>query len=208
MKIGIIGDSWVYKETLDKYIVSELSDIGIDAEVVSVGRMGAKSSRVSKDLVSPENNEYSSRHILMDNDIDFIIVIAGVNDTIGHVGKRYYARHMLNIVTEINNHNKLPLILEVPAFGIREKEESAKSRLKHAVYRWLFDFGKQDIIADYRDALSEKLLESKQRYEIMHFPEELNYYNHQTLYAEPLHLHRASYAILGSRIARHIAHSN
>lgn len=200
VKIGIIGDSWVASEKLDTQIKSQLTKQGVDADVISSGHPGANSKKILNNLIS-EQGDFSSNYILLDEDVKYIVIIAGVNDTAGHMGKDFYSHHVSEITRIINESGKIPIILEVPEYGI-EEPEAFKSALKHNIYKYLFDNGNADVIESYRDQLSEKLKSSNLTYKIIPFPPVIeDYHQSLELYQDPHHLNESGNEILAEYIA-------
>lgn len=206
IKIGIIGDSWVSGKKLDQSISDELKSSGINAEIISFGHPGAKSKQIYEDLISDSTAPYSSNSLLLDNDIQYIVVIAGVNDSACHIGKDFYTCYMTNIVSEINSHAKFPVIVELPEFGIKDQKEGFLSASKHFIFKELFDNGKTDVIADYRNALKAELNKCQLNYTIIPFePVISDYSSNIDLYANPSHLSKEGCYKLGSYIGQSIA---
>lgn len=201
INIGLIGDSWVADQKLDKYIEAELESKAIHVKVISYGHPGAKSNQIYTNLMNKDSAFYSGS-LLTYKHMKYIIVIAGVNDTSGHIGSDYYTHHMKEIVKAMNAYGKTPIILEVPEYGI-EEPRPFKSTLKHNLYKLLFDNNKTDVINDYRDALKSSLNDSQFDYEIIPFdPVVDNYYKSIHLYKDPLHLNDKGNEVLGTYIGK------
>ena len=203
-KIGLVGDSWVSDNKLDYQIEETLNSLNVQVDIISSGHPGAKSKSILKNLISDETNENSSNHILTDNDIQYVIVIAGVNDTAGHIGSDFYSNHMIEIVKLLNINGKIPLILEAPNYGISEKEKF-KSSLKHNFYKVLFDDNKTDVIDEYREELIDVLYGTELNYEIVKFPSNIKYYEQDVnLYKDQFHLNKDGNLILGEYLGNQI----
>lgn len=188
-KVGLIGDSWVDNQKLDKYI-KESSGF----EVVSYGFSGAKSRSIYRQLISG-----SANNLLTDESIGQIIIIAGVNDSSGHIGSDFYVHHIINIVSVINQYSKTPIILELPEYGIESPFKSLTSRAKATLFRFLFDKGEIDVIPQYRSALKSALDESGMHYRLIPFPID-DYSQNVDLYKNPWHLSDEGNKILGEYI--------
>lgn len=198
MKIAVIGDSWVAGEKLDASIEDSLLKNGIVADVLSYGHPGAKSRQIYRDLIVNEN-------ILSDDGVYYVVIVAGVNDTAGHIGRDFYAHHMMNIVYELNNHGKIPVILELPEFDVAALPD-IPSTVKAFAYRLLFDGGKTDNIQDYRDAFNAKITDSTAEYIHIPFSPVVSDYSQSTsLYSNAWHLTEEGYALLGNHIGKNIA---
>lgn len=205
IKIGVIGDSWVAGKKLDLSISNELKSSGINAEVVSIGHSGAKSREIFRDLLSSSSNLYSSNSLLLDDNIYFLVVVAGVNDAAGHIGKDFYTHHIKNIVSVANSYSKFPIVVELPEFDIEKSADSYPSMAKHYLYQVLFDGGKTDIISDYRNSLKTSLDATKLNYKLIPFdPIVKNYSDSINLYANPWHLNEEGYKLLGTYIGKSI----
>src|SRR5699024_3242107 len=100
--------------------------------------------------------DFNSKNIVEDEEVDAILVVSGVNDTAGHIGSEYYTQSLKNIISHINSKGKHVYILEVPEYGIKEKEPIL-STIKHNVYKIINDSGKADVIEDYRFRLRTTL---------------------------------------------------
>lgn len=202
-KIGVIGDSWVAGNNLDDFIQESFKDKNI--EIISSGHSGAKSKQILQNLLSTDTSDVNSAHsILVDKNIKYIVVIAGVNDSIGHIGSDFYTHHMSEIIKTINSHNKIPLIVEVPEFGI-EEPEPFKSHLKHYLYKMMFDRNKTDVIKPYRESLIKKLATTDLIYKIIPFdPVVSNFAKQRMLFSNPSHLNEEGNKMLGNHIGNYI----
>jgi lysophospholipase L1-like esterase len=208
VKIGIIGDSWVAGRKLDQAIHGAMLTFRIPSEVVSSGHPGAKSRQIFRNLLSEEPEPYSSHKLLMDDNLDYLIVVAGVNDTLGHIGKEFYAHHMLQIIRTIRMRGIYPIVVEVPEYGIVDvSEKSFLSFTKHTIYRFLFDKMKRNVISDYRKALRSVIPSSiKDEIILVSFdPFIQDYYRKKYLYANPSHLNKEGWQQLGAYLAQKIA---
>lgn len=204
INIGLIGDSWVAGEKLDPFIEKQIQSYGISANVTSFGHPGAKSRDILINLLSDSSNPHSSNTLLNDDNIEYVIILAGVNDTAGHIGTDFFVHHMTELVKTINTYNKTPIILEVPEYGIEEPERS-KSALKHNIYRVLFDNNKTDVIQDYRDALTNELNSTDLNYEIIPFTTDISdFHENIDLYKDQFHLNEEGNAILGTYLGDHL----
>jgi hypothetical protein len=201
IKIGVIGDSWVAGQKLDRAIKESLMTSGIPAEVVSSGHPGAKSHQIYRDLLNnKQSDSYSINKILMGEDVDFLIVVAGVNDTSGHIGKEFYAHHMMFIIQSALDRGMTPVVVEVPEYGIEEVPAvGVLSWAKRAIYLRLFDNGKVDVISDYRKSLRDNMPPAiREQVTFVEFTSIAHDYDSKkTLYANPSHLNRDGYEKLG-----------
>lgn len=192
IKVGIIGDSWVLGTKLKEYFEAELREFGIIAEVINEGHGGASSKQIYLDLFIPETERFSSRNILFSEDVDYCIIIAGVNDSAGYLGADFYAYHMGRIASALCARGIVPVILELPEFGIEEtKSFSTGHGIKLLLLRYLFNGGEKNVIGAYRAALLDSLgqYELTDKTIVVDYDSFIDdYSNHKNLYSDILHL--------------------
>lgn len=207
-KVGIVGDSWVAGGKLDQFVQNELSANGIDAVVISSGHPKAKSRQVYRNLFLPPEEPYSSNFILMDDEIDYLVIVAGVNDTAGHIGSDFYSYHILAIVKAALSRSIIPVIISVPEYGIEEVPgTSVCSWGKRSLFRLLYDRGKVNVIDDYRRQLHSVIeaCPDKNKIVVLNFDSVATDYSVQKdLYANPSHLNAKGNEKLGGLIAHGI----
>ena len=203
VKVGIIGDSWVAGGKLDEPLRRRLSEGGLEAEVVSSGHPGAKSREIYRDLLADPSRPNSGKALLMDEDLDYLVVIAGVNDTFGHIGRDFYAYHILGIIQAAQDRAVEPLVVEVPEYGIECTPASGVASWgKHLLYRYLFDGGKVNVIEDYRRELSTRLTALPTPVTVIRFGSFVRDHDSSShVYADPSHLNPQGNAALASLIA-------
>jgi lysophospholipase L1-like esterase len=205
VKVGIIGDSWVAGKKLDDPLRQRLLDLGLNVEVVSSGHPGAKSRQLYRDLFADQTNPESSKALLLDDDLDYLVVIAGVNDTAGHIGRDFYAHHMLGIIQAAQERAVQPLVVEVPEYGIECPPPMGLSWCKRLLFLYLFDGGKVDVIEDYRRELSAQLPKLAKPVTVIQFKSVARDYASSTnLYANPSHLNKQGNVALASLIAQEV----
>jgi hypothetical protein len=208
VKIGIIGDSWASGEKMDQAIKEALSTFGISSEVVSSGHPGAKSRQIYRNLFSEQTQPFSSRKVFMDENLDYLLVLAGVNDTAVHMGREFYAYHVLNIIRAAQRRGIFPVVLEVPEYGIEEVSAAGFfSRAKSVIYRMIFDGMAHNVISDYRAALRSKISHSiRDNMTLVSFDSFVDDYSkNKHLFANPAHLNKDGWRQLGIYIAKEIA---
>lgn len=211
IKIAIIGDSWVTERKLDAAVADGLSAAGIKAEIVSSGQPGAVSRDIYRNLTSEKATLYSCRHFLKDGGIDYIVVLAGANDTVEHIGSDYYAHHTLCIIRGIQARGIYPIVVEIPEYGIEiTPPKSFQNYAKRLIYRVLYDGGRHDVIQAYRNALLAGLTpDMKQNLTIIEYaPLSINYADTLDLYENPNHLNEKGYRKLGHMIAEAVARTH
>ena len=214
IKIGVIGDSWVAGQKLDIAIEETMIGSGFQTEIISSGHPGAKSRQIYRNLFLEKADKNSSNALFMDEDLDYLVVVAGVNDSAGRIGKTFYAHHTLLIAQTALARGVKPVIVEVPEYGIEDTPSSGfLSWGKRSIYLWLFDSGNVDVIKEYRMALREKIQASgiADKVLLVDFSPITDDYNtSKGLYANPSHLNHDGYSKLGKLIAHSIVewHNN
>ena len=89
---------------------------------------------------------------------DFVVIIGGVNDSAGYLGSDFYAHHMEIIVRSVLKRGAVPVILELPEYGIENVESgNLVGFIRRRLFRQLYDGGSVNVIANYRQAFFEKL---------------------------------------------------
>ncbi len=203
VKIGIIGDSWVEGKKLDVSVRQLLAAKGLNADVVSSGHSGVKSRQLYRDLFADSTTPYSSNSLLMDDDLDYLVVVTGVNDTAGYIGRDFYAHHMLGIMKAAQDRGVETLCIEVPDYGIDSLPfTSVSSWGKQLVFRYLFDGGKVNVIEDYRSELLARLGTLSKPVTVISFDPKIWHYEFNSkLYINPSHLNQEGSFALSSLIA-------
>jgi hypothetical protein len=203
--LGIVGDSWTCNRKIDTSLNASLSRNGIDNKIISFCLSGKKSGEIYDDFITENSNNFNSEDLLEDDSIDAILIVAGVNDEIGHIGSDYYVQNYKNIISTINSKGKFAYILELPEVGLEEPENFLSS-IKHGLYKVIFDEGKTDITQNYRDELYYALSETNLSYVIIPFSPFIDdYYKNINLYANPSHLDAEGYTLLGEYIGDYIS---
>ena len=195
VKIGIIGDSWAACIGLDGSVQQLLAAKGFDAEVVIMGHPGANSRQLYRD--------YLSGQLLEENDFDYLVIVAGVNDTASYIGKDFYAHHMLGIIKAAQARGVKTLCIEVPDYGIDSLPfTSVSSWGKQLLFRYLFDGGKVNVIEDYRKELLAGLATLSKPVTVISFDPNIWHYELKSnLYVNPSHLNQEGCDELSSLIA-------
>jgi hypothetical protein len=210
--VGIIGDSWAAGKKLDEPVHNVLFKNGIDVVVVSSGHPRAKSRQIYRDLFLPSQEPYSSSAILMDNEIAYLVIVAGVNDTAGHIEKDLYTHHILAIAKTALELAITPVIVEVPEYGIEQTAaDSIQSWAKRTLFRYLYDHGKVDVIEDYRRQLRTAVAAYPEGNKIivLNFdPVVTDYASQKNLLANPSHLNADGIKKLGKVIDDGIKHAH
>ncbi|MDQ2719842.1 MAG: SGNH/GDSL hydrolase family protein [Bacteroidota bacterium] len=192
LTIGLIGDSWVTKRKLDSILHEELLRRGYFSKILSSGQSGAKSKSVYYNLFKDNNKEYSSKFII-ENNPDYCIVIAGINDAVGQMGSHYYSHHLRKIIKTLLNYNIKPVIVSLPNVGVTEilKEMKLLKKYRNILSAFINNKGVIDNIESYRKKLNQKLkLENlNDQIILIDFDNACeSYSNSSSLYYNPLHL--------------------
>ena len=202
-EILIIGDSWAADKRLEKYLVSALSQVGIENSIKSIGLPGAKTKAIYECLVNSGFYENIS-----DTHPDFCVILAGVNDVCQHIGPDYYAYHMTLIVKGLVKANIEPLPLLLPQIEprINFKKSSILKRSRLKIYSLLFEDQKDDGILQYRNALFEQLEAIKMGRDIhfLNLDKNFNEDKSNSLKEDGIHLSTIGYQKLTQSIVKHI----
>lgn len=204
VNIGIVGDSWVSGEKLDKTLKDSLSSLGGMIEVVSSGHDGAKSRQIYRNLLSISR---TSHGILMSKNLDYLVVVAGVNDTVGHIGREFYAHHMLAIIMLIQSKGVHPVIVEIPEYGVEDVPSNGFfSFAKRLIYHAVFDHMRHNVIKDYRQTLRDIIpIFVKKKMTLVSLDASiLSYQDKKNLYSDTYHLNEKGLEQLGLLIAKSI----
>lgn len=152
LTIGIIGDSWVSKGKLEAPLKEALESKGIKADVISWGHGGFKSKQIYNSL-------FDEARFVIESCPDYVIVIAGVNDSLSMLGEGYYVSNLQEIVAFLKHYGITPVVLELPAFDLIEGQDAANplGRLRTLGMAWINGTYDRDNIDGYRKALEGKL---------------------------------------------------
>ncbi len=158
LTFGIIGDSWVAGHKLDSLLHQELLENGINNKIISSGHPGAKSKLIYQNLFKNKDIEHSSKFIIESNP-DYCIVIAGVNDEVGQIGKEFYAHHMIMIIETLLHHQIKPIIVELPEVGIEEATNQMGfiKKYRNMTFAYFNNNGEIDNTKTYRENLNVEL---------------------------------------------------
>lgn len=194
LKIGVIGDSWVYRIDSTVFQNYFLKD-SMNVDLLVSGHPGATSKVIYQNLFAPK--EAFTFEFIIKNRPQYCIIIAGVNDSFRGFGKEFYSAHLLKIVKALIHYNIKPVILEIPDFGI---EESQNTRKKFSIYRdkiWFFIKNENyKDIEEYRDALRQLLEKNNLLNDVILINDsdiKLDYKTHNELYDDALHLNEKGY---------------
>lgn len=204
LTIGIIGDSWVSGQKLDSIIHNRLLYKGVDNKILSSGHPGAKSKMIYQNLFKENKEDHSSKFIIQNNP-DYCIVIAGVNDTVGQVGPKFYSHHIEMILKTLIHYQIKPILVELPEFGIIERtdEISFKEKVKYKIYAKFTTSGEIDNIKIYRKYVDRILNTDNIKDSIIFIDFDLicnDYNKHKELYADSFHLSKKGKEKLGHLI--------
>jgi hypothetical protein len=157
-RIALIGDSWIAENKLDPHIAQFLNQKGWSIELDSFGDPGAITKRIYQNLFA-KDSPYSSREVLYGKKpYDLVVIVAGVNDSTRYMGSDFYVHHMGLIMDAISKRGSVPVVVELPEFGIEEAESNNPiGYIRRRVLRYFFNGSKIDVIPDYRNALQDYL---------------------------------------------------
>jgi lysophospholipase L1-like esterase len=171
LNIGIIGESWAAGRKIDDYLISFMEESGFIVTVVSKGHPGAKSKLVYQDMFKIEGEESSSNHILYDEKIDICIILTGVNDTAAYVGSEFYSYHLKLIVDALITRRIIPLVVEIPEYGIEETDSrTIHGKIRKRLMRLIHDDNVVDVIPKYRSEARDALAPYISKNQIIYFP--------------------------------------
>lgn len=158
LTIGVIGDSWVAGRKLDSVLHFELLEKGFENKVLSSGSPGAKSKLIYQNLFKGDGEERSSKFIIEENP-DYCIVLAGVNDAASQMGSHFYSYHMILIIKMLLHYGIKPVIITCPEFGIKETNEDQNvfSKYRNTLSAYFNNHGEIYNIKTYRKTLFDKL---------------------------------------------------
>ena len=200
LKIGIIGDSWVKRTDLDKKMQKFFSEKGIEAGFIALSHPGGTSKEIYEDMFKEKNEEFSSKFVI-ESKPDYCIIIAGVNDVARHIGKKYYADHMILIINTLLHYKIKPIVVEVPNFGVEDvqKYKNVFSRCTNAVSEAI-DGGEvnDNNVSAYTETLNEELKKNDLLDKIILFDSDKinkDYKNNKNLFTDPLHLNEQGYEV-------------
>jgi hypothetical protein len=192
LTIGIIGDSWVAGGKLDSLLHNGLLEKGFENEILSSGHPGAKSKLIYQNLFEEKISGHSSK-FLIENNPDYCIVIAGVNDAVGQVGANFYSHHIVLIIKTLLHFNIKPIIVNLPEFGIVEtiNDMGFIKRERNKVFAKFNNSGEIDNINTYRKTLNKELDKENLKDKIIQVDFDnvcSDYDKHKELYRNPSHL--------------------
>lgn len=208
LTIGIIGDSWVAGKNLDSIIHYTLLAVNINNKVLSSGQNGAKSKLIYQNLFKEESNPTSSKFII-ENRPDYCIVIAGINDAAGQIGKNFYTHHMIMIINTLLHYKIKPIVIGLPEFGIIEvtNQMGFIKKERNKIYAYFTNAGELDNINTYREDFEKTIVMEKLRDSIIYVGINDFRYDYKEclkLFANPSHLSKVGLIKLGNEIVNEI----
>lgn len=206
LTIGIIGDSWASDHRLDTLLNKELALYGLDAQIISSGQGGAKTRIIYENLFKDPAKPNSSKFII-EKRPDYIIVIAGVNDAIGQMGKAYYTQHMMLLVNTILHYNITPIVVTLPEFDVvsTNNEFNWVKRYRNVLFSYFNNHGELYNIRSYREHFAKELAKGPfaKKVILVNFEEVCGDAKKcRELYLNPSHLSRKGNQKLAQVIAR------
>jgi lysophospholipase L1-like esterase len=140
-RVLVIGDSWVADRVLDEPIRDALARRTIVAQVHSLGYSGERTGKIYEHLAASQETAATC------------VIVAGINDSIGHFGAHYYAHHIRLLAKLALQRGCSPLIVELPQYdqeGVVAGDAPAYLRVRNLLYRFIFDHGSFAPIDQYR----------------------------------------------------------
>jgi hypothetical protein len=205
LRVGIIGDSWVAGNKLDSGIFNEFARHNIKIEVISSGQSGAKTNEIYNNLFKDSLERFSSNRILQHN-LDYCIVLGGVNDAITQMGPNYYSHHISLILQDLLKQGIKPVLLTLPRFEIKRNYE-AMNILKRVQFKTSSYFTTGGVVNDidmYRNNLDNSLKQSKLIDSVILIHADsicTDYSKHKNLYLNYVHLSPVGNQFLSHYIA-------
>lgn len=205
--IALLGDSWIFNESMDHALKKELKEKNMDFAIISHGEPGAFSKKIYENL-NTEEGEFAAQSIL-DSLPKYCIVIAGVNDAASQMGSNFYAEHMELIIRKLLEYNIKPIVVELPEFGIKETMKNAHwlAGTKNKIMSWINNGGETDNILGYREALITKLKNKNLWTEVAYVPYNSiceDYSDCLPIYKDPAHLNDKGKTLLSREIIHYL----
>jgi len=159
LRVGIIGDSWVAGKKLDAFLLDEFKVKGVNSMITSSGHVGAKSKLIYQNIFKDSTDSYSSKFVITSHP-DYCIVIAGVNDALVQVGAKFYSHHLSLIINILLRNNIIPVIVELPKFGIIKATNDMNwiNKTRFKIFSSFNNKGEIDNIETYRSNLNNLLI--------------------------------------------------
>ena len=208
LRVAFIGDSWAeghiqYQTQLEKML---RYDTRQNVKVRTAGISGLTSKNIYYSIF--KNDSVKS---VVEWHPDYCIVAAGINDSDRKMGRNYYKENMKLIISLLLENQIIPVILEIPDYDIRN---SFKMRTRYVKFVYVVSMALtlsgMDCRDDYRDVLSQLILEQHWQNELLYIGREKwnkeGYQDHRALYDEGrMHLNARGYEVLDSCLAKEIA---
>lgn len=206
LTIGIIGDSWVSYQKLDRFLHTALLQKGITAKIISAGRDGARSKQILQWLMAEDGNAFN--HLLQQQP-QYCIVVAGINDAQSYVGAQNYAHHMGLIVQLLHRYHIQPIIVALPWFDTEaaQKNIGRPRKWRNRICAQI-NHESNNNIAAYRHALSRQLQLQNADWPVMQCSfDELckDASGCKPYYSDALHLNAAGRALIANLLANSLA---
>ncbi len=138
----VVGDSWAADGVLDAPIQSALARRGIRVTVSSHGYPGERTGKIYEHIAALSETATTC------------VIVAGVNDSVGHFGPRYYAHHIRLLATLALQRGCSPVVVQLPQYdqvGAESRVTAEYLRLRNFLYQYVFDHGQLVSINQYRD---------------------------------------------------------
>ncbi len=144
----VIGDSWAANRVLDDPIRGALARRTINVQVHSLGYSGERTGKIYEHFAASQETAATC------------VIVAGINDSVGHFGAHYYAHHIRLLAKLALQRRCSPVIVELPRYdqqGVVAGRAVAYLMVRNLLYRFIFDHGSFAPIDRYREAARNDL---------------------------------------------------
>ncbi|RWB96506.1 MAG: hypothetical protein EOQ56_25635 [Mesorhizobium sp.] len=153
IRIVVVGDSWASARKIDAGLSSAFP---VPVRICSVGFSGFNTKKIA-DALLVSDPRLDRLEKAVGGRADYAVILAGVNDIVGHYGPEFYAFHAAQIRDRLSDISEHVAILELPYVNTNAPSSHTFGDLEHWLYRWLFDAGVIDPTDAYRAALSSRV---------------------------------------------------
>lgn len=201
--VCVIGDSWVDGGEMGRALEGRFEYLGVSVIVASAGQAGANSRQIYRNLIGVEN-ERDPVNKQFGAPLKYCVVVAGINDTAGHIGADFYAHHVSVIIKVLQYNNIIPVVLEIPRYGVEKvRPRCFLTGIKRFLFRYMFDAGILDNVDKYRSVLTDYLKSQSITGVVIVNPDStiFSYEISGSLFSDPAHLNADGYAALAGLLA-------
>ena len=134
----VVGDSWGGKGRLDDGLSRGIAENNGDGKGCSIGLSGRTANEIAEQIAIPKER------------FSKIILLVGVNDVILHTGAKSYGNGVLNLKKKLEGFSDEIILVSIPRVNLVDGYGSFHGKVKHYVYRWIFDRGVYEVTESYR----------------------------------------------------------